>query len=113
MANNKCWLKEWCPCKTAGCVTRPDDGCPVYRYFKNLIEEDFDERIKAFDEQKFWPDLPYHIADKVRHSLEISKLNDCNNCKKRMNCPHVPKVGEWVRINCFEWEAEDGKQGTD
>ena len=35
----KCWLREGCPGKTAACsVCQPtDDGCPVYRWFKNLL----------------------------------------------------------------------------
>ena len=35
----KCWLRDGCPGKTAACGDcKPTDvGCPVYRWFKNLL----------------------------------------------------------------------------
>lgn len=43
--NKQCWLyKHGCPCRTAGCWGLPDDGCPVYRWFKEVIE--YQESIK-------------------------------------------------------------------
>jgi len=37
--NKKCWLYKYeCPCRTAGCWGLPDDGCSVYRWFKEVIE---------------------------------------------------------------------------
>lgn len=35
----KCWLRDGCPCLTAACSScQPtDDGCPVYRWFRNLF----------------------------------------------------------------------------
>ena len=33
----ECPFRKWCPHRTGGCVALPDDGCPVYRYFKQLI----------------------------------------------------------------------------
>ena len=43
----KCYLYGSCKCQTAGCVILPDDGCPVYRYFKHLIIKDYETRLKA------------------------------------------------------------------
>ena len=43
----KCYLYGSCKCQTAGCVVRPDNGCPVYRYFKDLIVKDYEKRLKA------------------------------------------------------------------
>lgn len=37
--DNRCWLYSACPCRTGGCYGLPDDGCPVYRWFRKLIEE--------------------------------------------------------------------------
>lgn len=38
--NEKCKLIDICNCKTGVCNSLlPNDGCPYYRYFKNLIEE--------------------------------------------------------------------------
>lgn len=37
--NEKCYLWPDCPCKTGACAAGlPDDGCPVYRYFKKLLQ---------------------------------------------------------------------------
>lgn len=35
----RCWLYDGCPCKTAGCIGLPDDGCPVYRWFEKIIKD--------------------------------------------------------------------------
>ena len=37
----KCWLFEYCPCRTAVCLcTQPeDDGCPIYRRFKDIFDK--------------------------------------------------------------------------
>ena len=40
LKHERCWLYQGCPCRTAGCIGLPDEGCPVYRWFKKLIEED-------------------------------------------------------------------------
>lgn len=39
MTTDKCILYGSCKCQTAGCVTLPDRGCPVYRYFESLIDK--------------------------------------------------------------------------
>ena len=37
--DKQCWLfKHGCPCRTGACWGLPDDGCPVYRWFKQVIE---------------------------------------------------------------------------
>ena len=38
--NKPCWLmKHGCPCRTGSChYGLPDNGCPVYRWFKQVIE---------------------------------------------------------------------------
>ena len=35
----KCWFYNGCPCHTGSCYELPDEGCPVYRWFKQIIEE--------------------------------------------------------------------------
>lgn len=45
--DKKCYLYGSCKCQTAGCVVRPDNGCPVYRYFKNIIVKDYETRLKT------------------------------------------------------------------
>ena len=37
--HKQCWLYKYgCPCRTGGCYGLPDDGCPVYRWFKQVIK---------------------------------------------------------------------------
>jgi len=80
--NKPCWLKEWCPCKTAVCGTsKPDEGCPVYRYFQNLMNED---------------------AEKYKLSIDLGIRYNCDTCGKQ-DCPYKPMLG-WVRMNCVHWE---------
>lgn len=36
-----CWLSKYdCPCRTAACYSAglPDMGCPVYDWFKQVVE---------------------------------------------------------------------------
>lgn len=35
----QCWLYNGCPCRTGSCYGLPDEGCPVYRWFKQIIEK--------------------------------------------------------------------------
>ena len=43
--DKQCWLwKYGCPCRTAGCYGLPDNGCSVYRWFKELIKYQEDKR---------------------------------------------------------------------
>lgn len=37
----RCWLYDYnCPCRSGTCYGLPDEGCPVYRWFKKLILKD-------------------------------------------------------------------------
>lgn len=48
MTIEKCLLYETCSSKTAPCaVCKPDEGCPIYRYFKELIIQNYNIRLKA------------------------------------------------------------------
>lgn len=40
------------------------------------------------------------------HSEAVSRLPDCNTCGIQGKCPHAPRIGEQVRINCHLWEAK-------
>lgn len=62
MSNKKCYLYGSCKCQTAGCVVLPDEGCPVYRYFKDLIVKDYEARLKA--------DM-VDMLDKIRAEIEF------------------------------------------
>ena len=46
--DNECLFYETCSSRTAICkIRQPDNGCPVYRYFKGLIVKDYEARLKA------------------------------------------------------------------
>lgn len=49
----------------------------------------------------------YRIIDLVDYVERIEKLGDCNTCICKRNCPHAPKPGQMVRINCFSYVGED------
>lgn len=41
---DRCWLFNYgCPCRTGSCFGLPDDGCPVYVWFKKLIKKNEEE----------------------------------------------------------------------
>ena len=37
---------------------------------------------------------------------QVAAQNDCNDCGKAKTCPHVPRPGSIVRINCPLWRAK-------
>lgn len=42
----KCPLYNWCPNRSGACLAElPDEGCPWYRWFKELIEENNKDNI--------------------------------------------------------------------
>lgn len=36
----------------------------------------------------------------------VASQNDCNDCGISRNCPHVPRAGKIVRINCPLWRPK-------
>ena len=48
----------------------------------------------------------YRVADCIRFTEMIGKLNNCNDCGKKNTCEHRPEWGQTVRYNCFEWEEQ-------
>lgn len=51
-------------------------------------------------------DTLYKLLQCRSHSEAVSKMPNCNTCRLQRKCPHVPRIGELVRINCHLWEAE-------
>lgn len=46
----------------------------------------------------------------LEHYQNILNLPNCNDCVKKMTCPHV-ELGQTVRFNCFDWkEVKDGNK---
>ena len=74
--DEKCYLYGSCKCQTAGCVVRPDNGCPVYRYYRDLIVKDYEKRLNA--------DIVAMLTEiqlEIREYHEIGCDEDCNNCR--------------------------------
>ncbi len=46
------------------------------------------------------------LVDHRQHSISISLLPDCNTCGRKKGCAHTPQLGQFVRINCYLWEAD-------
>ena len=38
-----------------------------------------------------------------RYYDRVAGLDDCNTCGKSKECPHAPRIGDLVRINCPLW----------
>lgn len=49
-------------------------------------------------------DIRNDLSQLIELYEQIKNCHDCNDCGKR-KCPHRPKMGEFVRINCFDWES--------
>lgn len=49
-------------------------------------------------------DIRNDLSQLIELYEQIKNCHDCNDCGNR-NCPHRPKLGETVRINCFAWES--------
>lgn len=83
MSIEKCYLYGSCKCQTAGCVVLPDEGCPVYRYFKDLIIKDYENRLKA-DMAGMLNELQYDLY----HGLckEIHGKEDCPCTNQTTSC---------------------------
>lgn len=41
---------------------------------------------------------------------KVAAQSDCNDCGKARTCPHVPRPGAIVRINCPLWLPKIGGQ---
>ena len=67
--DEKCYLYGSCKCQTAGCVVHPDNGCPVYRYFKDLIVKDYETRLKA--------DMVAMLMDLYMDFEECQTIEEC------------------------------------
>ena len=46
------------------------------------------------------------IIEMIDYDDLVTQLPSCNDCAKK-DCPHRPKLGDTVRINCFDWEGKE------
>lgn len=51
-----------------------------------------------------------YVLDVLLLYRDISKLPTCNECAIQRSCPHVPKAGQIVRYNCFNFVGKDGEK---
>lgn len=83
--DEKCYLYGSCKCQTAGCVVLPNEGCPVYRYFKDLIVKDYEARLKA-DMVAILTELQLEIEEHIENERYPSAYMEghddgCKECK--------------------------------
>lgn len=48
-----------------------------------------------------------YILDTLIAYRNIAQTGNCNDCKKRKDCGHLPQLGEQVRINCPFYKKEE------
>ena len=84
----KCWMYDGCKSRTAVCNSKgpEDDGCPVYRYFRDLIGKQ-----KAEAEAR-----PPVIAESVKELKEL------------LAAGKIPEIGQIaLRMRGMEWRCID------
>lgn len=58
-------------------------------------------------EKEQFEQMAQHIIDMLDYLENLKTLHDCNDCMAKKDCPHAPKLGEMVRINCFAWVGKE------
>ena len=51
-----------------------------------------------------------YLLDCLTAYRNIVESGGCNDCKTRMTCKYVPKVGELVRYNCPFYKTEGSEE---
>lgn len=54
-------------------------------------------------------DLRY-LANCLESYESLLDLPNCNNCGILKTCKYMPKLGEYVRINCPLWQTENKEE---
>lgn len=60
-----------------------------------------EECRKAMEQKQECENCGYKI-----HSEAISKLHNCNDCGRKVGCAIAPRLGDYCRVNCYEWVPE-------
>ncbi len=132
MTIEKCLLYEMCNCKTASCAAcKPDKGCPIYRYFKELIIQNYNARLKA-DMVDMLTELQLEIEELYPNpelNTYYRAVDDCSNLIQQKidalkaesepqeskdnkcpcyDCKHFEKEG-WSHCKIHEWALGDSK----
>ena len=68
MKLEQCWLFNGCPCRTGACWGLPDDGCPVYRWFKELIQCGIAEKVQFLLVEEGQKDPKFHLSETIKYS---------------------------------------------
>jgi hypothetical protein len=78
-----CYLRGNCPCQSGACGTEPDDGCPVFRYFDELILRQR-ERMTPI---AYWHGINKPITYQCRHCRTHVEEGDCycSGCGRRIS----------------------------
>lgn len=77
----------------------------------NLLPGDMAIVMAAMEEmyQRGYADAKAKLCEGCTYKSYYSRVaaqNDCNDCGKARSCPHVPRPGGVVRINCPLWRAK-------
>jgi len=99
---SECILKSYCPSETGACQGEPDEGCPVYRYFRDLIQKKAVPRIMTLDEvhamkpgESTWNEWRLLREDgTIAMGLELWVLADDGNLYGPDSYTWIKKVGE-------------------
>ena len=105
ITTEQCLLYETCNSKTATCAVRkPDEGCPVYRYFKKLIIQNYNERLNA-DKVAMLTEIQMEIEKKSYYDTTI--IGDYED-EVRIDLVELDDVNEVIqqKINGLEAESE-------
>ena len=73
MKSEHCWLYKYgCPCRTASCWGLPDEGCPVYIWFKKFIldreKESIAEKVQFLLVEEGQKDPKFHLSETIKYS---------------------------------------------
>lgn len=81
----------------------PRCGCDMRMFAPSLAESKIIVRCS--------PDFYRQAKNSLQYKEEITKLPDCNTCG-RGDCDKRPGLGEYVRINCFDWIPKETRNET-
>lgn len=81
-----CYLKNNCPAQSGACQGEPDEGCPVFRYFKQLLMKGWEPVKPSWSRGK-----PY--CGKCGRMIWPRKYNDEF---ERKFCSYCGRMVDWT-----------------
>ena len=105
--DNECLFYETCSSRTAICkIRQPDNGCPVYRYFKGLIVKDYEARLKA-DMVAMLTDIQLEIEELRLDKPLMSRYgHECYGHEEKTSTEIQQECSEIIQQKIDELEGE-------